>query len=66
MNIKNNTWEQLPLILDTQMVAHILCCKATTIRRWAREGTLPSRKLGKQYLFDREAIMHRLKGVEED
>ena len=64
--MKDRTWNKMPLILTTKDLTILMNVREATIRRWAREGTLPSRKLGKQYLFDREAIMHRLKGVEED
>ncbi|MBR5806091.1 MAG: helix-turn-helix domain-containing protein [Oscillospiraceae bacterium] len=64
--MKDRTWNKMPLILTTKDLTILMNVREATIRRWARDGRLPAKKIGKQYLFDREAIMHRLKGVEED
>ncbi|HJT59739.1 MAG TPA: helix-turn-helix domain-containing protein [Ktedonobacteraceae bacterium] len=46
--------EQMEELLTVQEVAHILRVDQTTVRRWIKEGTLPSIKLphrGKREIY---------------
>jgi excisionase family DNA binding protein len=44
-------------LLTPEEVADLLSMKVVTIRQWARQGLLPSYKIGKFRRFDREEVM---------
>ena len=49
--------EKMQPLLRAADVAEIVGAPATTVKRWAREGTLPSLKLGPKTLrFERQAV----------
>ena len=43
-------------VMTTSEVAALLGVPVSTIHHWAREGTLPSRKLGKRRIFIRQKV----------
>ncbi len=49
-------WEQMPLSLTVREVAVIMQTSEQSIRKHAREGTLPGNKFGKSWRFDRSVI----------
>ena len=49
--------KEIEPLLRAADVAEIVGAPATTVKRWAREGTLPSLKLGPKTLrFERQAV----------
>ena len=48
--------KELPEILNAAQVAEWLNKDHSTIRRWAKQGLLPSRKIGPYYHFHRDTI----------
>lgn len=59
--MKQDSWPHLPVVLTSKELANILCQSEPTIRRWRRLGKIPARKIGKQYLFDRDQIERLVK-----
>ena len=49
-------WEQMPLVLTPEEVALILSLNVQTVRKYARDQTSPSIKVGKSHRFDRKVI----------
>lgn len=49
-------WAQMPLVLTPEEVALILSLNVQTVRKYARDQTIPSIKVGKSHRFDRKVI----------
>lgn len=49
-----------PDILTEEQVAALLDCEVKTVQAKARSGELPGLKIGRPWLFPREALMARL------
>ena len=47
-------------ILKKEQVAELLDCEPSTIEEKARTGELPGIKIGKSWIFPREALLQRL------
>lgn len=49
-------WEQMPLVLTPEEVAQLLNLNAQTVRKYARDNTIPAIKVGKCHRFNRDVI----------
>ncbi len=47
-------------ILNKDQVAHLLDCEPSTVEEKARNHELPAVKIGRSWLFPRQALMQRL------
>ncbi len=56
---------ETPEVLTADEAAELLRTDPATVIAMAKEGTLPGRKLGEDWRFTREAILHWLSGDEE-
>jgi len=59
-------WEQLPLVLDSQTVAHLYGCSLNTLYELCRRGELPAKRVGRQWRFGRESLRRYIEGIEGD
>lgn len=60
---KCNSWEALPLVLDTFQAAEILHCHPETIKRALRSGRLKGNKLGgKNWVVLRDELKKYVEG----
>lgn len=50
------SWDEIPLLMDSAMVARLFGCDETKIRRMANKGELPSYRLGRELRYDRDEI----------
>ncbi len=48
--------ESLPAVLTVKQVAEALAVTTSTVYRWAKDGTLPSVKVGETVRFRRDEI----------
>ena len=48
--------ERRPIIMTLEEVAKYLRVHKSTVYRWAREGTIPSTKVGNQWRFKKASI----------
>jgi excisionase family DNA binding protein len=44
-------------------MAEVFHCEETTIKAWAREGKIPSFKIGKRVLFDSELVAKAIRAL---
>lgn len=52
------TWAKLPAIIDAETAAVVLGINAQIVRRMARAGELPAKKVGKKvWRFEKSALM---------
>lgn len=49
-------WEQMPLVLTPEEVALVLSLNVQTVRKYARDNTIPAIKVGKCHRFNRDVI----------
>lgn len=54
-NIITN-WDELPVVLDTSMVALIFGISIGTVKQWIYEGRIQAIRINRQYFFDRDYI----------
>lgn len=54
--------DDVPLVLDTAGAARLLRCSSNLVRELAEAGTLPGRKVGKDWRFSRDAVLASLAG----
>jgi excisionase family DNA binding protein len=60
---RNNTWEALPLVLDTFQVADIIHCHPETVKRALRSGKLKGNKVGgRNWSVSRDALREYIEG----
>ena len=60
---RNNTWEALPLVLDTFQVAEIMHRHPETVKRALRSGKLKGNKIGgRNWLVSRDALREYIEG----
>ena len=52
----------LPITLNSRQVSRIIGCTPQTVSRLAKEGQLPSKRIGHSYIFKRDEIL-RLAGI---
>jgi excisionase family DNA binding protein len=56
-------WDTLPLWLDVKIVAAILRISEVTLRKYARDGTVPAKKFGARlWRFNRDEIRQMVEG----
>ncbi len=55
-------WEQMPLALTVSEVAVIMRISEQSVRKHAREQTIPANKTGKSWLFDKSVIQKLVEG----
>lgn len=49
-------WESLPPILTPGQVARVVGVRPAQVLRWANAGTLPGRKIGRQWRFAKSSL----------
>lgn len=60
---RNNTWEALPLVLDTFQAAEIIHCHPETVKRALRKGKLKGNKIGgRDWSISRDALKEYIEG----
>ena len=57
-----SNWERLPEVLSLHYVALIFGISDSTVKRWVTNGTLPARKIGKLWFFNKSEIKSLLQG----
>ncbi len=55
-------WEQMPVTLSPDEVALLMNKTVRTVRKWAREGTIPALKVGKSWVFSKNEIRKIVEG----
>lgn len=55
-------WERMPVTLTPEEVALLLNKTVRTIRKNAREKTLPAQKIGKGWVFSKDEIRKIIEG----
>ena len=61
--LKRNTWEALPLVMDTFEAAEVMHCHTETVKRLLRRGELKGNKVGgKNWRVTRDAVKEYLEG----
>jgi PTS system nitrogen regulatory IIA component len=55
-------YRDLPEVLTAEQVARILGISVEHVRRWAADGTIPARKLGKSWRFSKSRIEAYVQG----
>lgn len=53
-----------PDVMSAEEAAEFLGVTAATVRKQAREGRLPGRKIGREWRFSREALLRWLEGAD--
>lgn len=61
-SIYYRNWEQMPVVLRPDEVAVLLGENVQTIRKFAREGTIPGAKIGKKWYFERDTVKKIIEG----
>ncbi|MGN0600362.1 MAG: helix-turn-helix domain-containing protein [Oscillospiraceae bacterium] len=60
---KCNSWESLPLVMDTFEAAEVMHCHPETVKRLLRRGELKGNKIGgKNWRVTRDAVKEYLEG----
>lgn len=61
--LKRNTWEALPLVLNTFEAAEVMRCHPETVKRLLRRGELKGNKVGgKNWAVSRDALKEYIEG----
>ena len=54
------SWSELPVLMDSVMVARLFGCDVQKIRRMASKGEIPSYRIGRELRFDKNEIKEYL------
>ena len=54
------SWAELPLLMDSVLVARLFGCDETKIRRMVKSGELPCFRIGRDLRFDKNEIKEYL------
>ena len=54
------SWSELPVLMDSVMVARLFGCDVQKIRRMASKGEIPSYRIGRELRFDENEIKEYL------
>ena len=49
-------WDDYPILMDTVMVAQLLGCDETKVRKMANNRVIPAYRIGKELRYDRDEI----------
>lgn len=49
-------WDDYPILMDTVMVAQLLGCEETKVRKMAHNRVIPAYRIGKELRYDRDEI----------
>ena len=49
-------WDEVPLLMDSVMVARLFGCDESKIRKMANSHLIPAYRIGKELRYDREEI----------
>ena len=64
-NKRITNWDDLPVLLDAELLALVMNCTPATITRWTREGRLQSVQVNRRHMYDKEYIRRLLTNKEE-
>ncbi|MHB8308504.1 MAG: helix-turn-helix domain-containing protein [Candidatus Desulforudaceae bacterium] len=54
--------EALPAIMTADQAAEFLGCSAWSVREYSRQGRIPHRRIGRKYIFSKDALLRWLRG----
>lgn len=49
-------WDDLPILMDAVMVAQLLGCSESKVRKMANKRIIPAYRIGKELRYDRDEI----------
>ena len=50
------SWDEVPLLMDSVMVARLFGCDESKVRKMANAGELPSYRIGKELRYSKDDI----------
>lgn len=50
------SWDDLPILMDSVMVARLFGCDESKIRKMANQHIIPAYRIGKELRYDRDEI----------
>ena len=64
MQIKNivTDWSRVPVLFDVNFAVRLLGISEQSIRRFAANGIIPAKKVGKDWRFEKDAIYQYMTG----
>lgn len=51
-----------PAILTVERVAKMMQVSPATVRRWAEDGAIPAKKIGRRWYFSAEQLLAHIEG----
>lgn len=61
-----HNWDELPLIMGTDLVGLMLDIHPNTVTKLCTEGILPGKKIGRFWRFEKSAIRNFIEGGNEN